>query len=279
MQLRSAEWINLVAFPCFALLALTRRDLSAAQRRTIVAIGAAGIAITLIVSLVVPNLTSLRAAVIIRDWIPLLLLPLFYWQGGQFVIREDVDFENKLERLDARLVAPVFDRCLRSPLRDWIFIYLEIGYLSYYLVLPLSLAALHIAGKDRGAGLFWTVVLLAAYGSCATLPFLNTRPPRVLGEKWSTDLPQSKVRAFNLWVLRQGSIQANTCPSAHVAIGAACALVLWRLAPLWVGLVFLWLAVTIALGAVGGRYHYALDAALGGASAVAAFLIGIALAG
>lgn len=61
-------------------------------------------------------------------------------------------------------------------------------------------------------------------------------------------------------------------------IGMACALVLLRIAPLWVGVVFLWVAVTIALGAVGGRYHYAADAILGSAAAVAAFLIGIAVA-
>ena len=214
MRLRSTEWINLLAFSWFAVLALSRRGLHAARRRKVAAIGAAGVSVTLFVSLVLPLLTAPGSS-ITRDWIPLLLLPLFYLQGGQFVTRTDTDFEDRLERSDLRLVAPLLEWCLRSPFRDWIFTYLEIGYLSYYLALPLSLAALHLEGKRSAADLFWTVVLLGAYGSCSTLPFLNTRPPRVLGEQWSAALPRSKVRAFNLWILRQGSIHANTCPSVH----------------------------------------------------------------
>jgi membrane-associated phospholipid phosphatase len=82
------------------------------------------------------------------------------------------------------------------------------------------------------------------------------------------------VRAFNLWILQRGSIQANTLPSAHVAITGACALSLLRLGPLWAGVVFLWIAVSIALGAVSGRYHYALDAILGFLVAGTAMLVG-----
>jgi hypothetical protein len=38
--------------------------------------------------------------------------------------------------------------------------------------------------------------------------------------------------------------------------------------------VFLWIAVSIALGAVSGRYHYALDAILGFLVAGTAMLVG-----
>jgi membrane-associated phospholipid phosphatase len=99
----------------------------------------------------------------------------------------------------------------------------------------------------------------------------------MLGEKWSAELPAGRVRAFNLWILERGSIQANTLPSAHVAIAGACALSLLRLGPLWAGAVFLWIAVSIALGAVSGRYHYALDAILGFVVAGIALLVGVIL--
>jgi membrane-associated phospholipid phosphatase len=91
-------------------------------------------------------------------------------------------------------------------------------------------------------------------------------------------LPSGKVRALNEWILSQGSIHTNTCPSAHVAVATACALVLLHLGPLWIGLSFLWIAFSIALGAVAGRYHYAADAILGALVALAAFPVGIALA-
>jgi membrane-associated phospholipid phosphatase len=48
-------------------------------------------------------------------------------------------------------------------------------------------------------------------------------------------------------------------------------LVLLRFAPL-LGVVFLFVSIWIALGAVVGRYHYALDVLLGAATALAVFL-------
>jgi hypothetical protein len=47
--------------------------------------------------------------------------------------------------------------------------------------------------------------------------------------------------------------------------------------PIPAGVTFLWVAISIALGAVAGRYHYAADAVLGFVVAWAAFLAGAAL--
>jgi membrane-associated phospholipid phosphatase len=69
---------------------------------------------------------------------------------------------------------------------------------------------------------------------------------------------------MNLFILKHGSIQLNTFPSAHVASTAAVSLVLIHLVPA-VGLVFLLISASIALGAVVGRYHYALDVIFGAA--------------
>jgi len=54
---------------------------------------------------------------------------------------------------------------------------------------------------------------------------------------------------------------------------------LLRVGPVWVGLGFLAIAISIALGAVAGRYHYLADAILGFLVAGAAWLGGTALAG
>jgi membrane-associated phospholipid phosphatase len=94
----------------------------------------------------------------------------------------------------------------------------------------------------------------------------------MLAEKWSQALPCTGVRKFNLWILRHASIHANTFPSAHVASSTACALALLTLAPAWVGLIFLWITVSIAIGTVTGRYHYTADAILGSMVASVAFL-------
>ena len=278
MRLDVAEWLSLLVFSWYVILAWSRRSLDPARRARITAIGVASLAGTLFAALVLPQLVPPLAGRVTRDWLPLILLLLSYWQAGQFVTRADAGLENRLERLDCRIVAPPLEWCLRHPAGIWILTYGELAYMSYYVALPLSIAALYLTGGSRDAGRFWTIVLLAAYGSCGTLPFLQTRPPRALGEKWSAALPSTKVRSFNLWILRGGSIQANTFPSAHVAIATACALALLQLAPLWVGLVFLWIAISIAFGAVAGRYHYAADAILGFAVALVAFPVGLALA-
>ena len=276
--LRTPEWISMLAFFWFSMLACRRRALDRGRRAKIIALGFSGVAINIFAAVVLPRLASPGPASIVRDWIPYLFLFMFYSQGGQFVTGADVKLEEKLERLDSRIVAPLLEWCARRTAGIWILTYLEIAYLSYYPVLPLALAALYLSGRRAEAVTFWTVVLLAAYGSCGTLPFLQTRPPRMLGEKWSVPLPSGRVRALNLWILRQGSIQANTLPSAHVAITGACALSLLWLGPLWVGAVFLVIAISVALGAVSGRYHYAADAILGAIVACFALLAGALLA-
>ena len=278
LSLRVAEWINLPAFPCFVLLAWCRPQLNAVRRVKITAIGAGGMALTLIASQVIPRLAPLAQSVS-RDWLPLVLLPMFYWQAGQFVTRADLAFERRLLRFDRASVVPLLEWCALRPAGVWILTYFELAYMSYYVLLPAALGTLYVSGRAGGADRFWTVVLLAAYASCGMLPFIQTRPPRMLGEKWSMALPAGKARAWNLWILRRGSIDANTCPSAHVAIAFACALIVLRRGPLPAGVIFLWVAISIALGAVAGRYHYAVDAILGFMVAFAAFLAGVSIRG
>lgn len=270
---RAAEVINLVAFFTFIILGWNRRNLVRSRRVTITAIGAGGLAITLFVSQILPLLVAPLAASVTRDWIPYALLLMFYWQAGQFVTGPDTAFEAKLERLDQKIVAPFLAWCGRHPAGKWITTYLEIAYMFCYVSLPAGMAALYLLRRGADSGHFWTVVLLAAYAAYGTLPFLQTRPPRVLGEKWSAPVLSGKVRAFNMAILRHASIHANTIPSGHVASTTACALILLRLAPMWLGLVFVVVALSIAVGAVAGRYHYAADAILGFLVAIAALLI------
>jgi len=275
--LRASEWISLLAFSGFAVLAW-RRDLDRVRRIKIAGIGAGGLAFTLFAPLILPSLRAPHGSAIARDCIPCALLLLFYSQSGQFVTRVDRRIEAHLEQLDQRWIAPRLEWCARLPFGAWVFTFLELAYLSYYVSIPLAVGALYWFGRERKADYLWTVVLLAAYGSCSLLPFIQTRPPRMVGEKWSACLPCGKVRAFNLWILRHGSIQANTFPSAHVAIATAGAFAFFGIGPAWIAWSFLGLAIGVALGAVAGRYHYGADAVLGLIVAAAALLSGAALA-
>lgn len=275
---RASEWISIVAFAGLVIAAWTR-DLDQIRRNKIAAIGGAAIAITVFACLFLPSLAARTISSIVRDWVPCVLLLLFYSQAGQFVTRSDEAIETRLARLDRRWIAPCLEWCSARRPGVWFLAWLELAYFSYYVAIPLAVAALYLFGKQPEADRFWSVVLLAAYGSCGTLLFVQTRPPRTIGEKWSDCLRGGKIRAFNLWILRLGSIRANTIPSAHVAIAAACAFALLQAGLPSVGLIFLVVAIGIAMGAVAGRYHYGMDAVLGFLCAGLAFLGGTALSG
>jgi membrane-associated phospholipid phosphatase len=132
-----------------------------------------------------------------------------------------------------------------------------------------------MAGLREKVGGFWFVVLMSTYICYAITPLVPAFPPRSLwGDQADASAPQketNKARSFNRWILKRGSIHAISFPSAHVASAFAIALVLLRYT-LPMGVVFLVIAVLISLGAVVGRYHYALDVLLGAATALAVFL-------
>jgi membrane-associated phospholipid phosphatase len=278
VHLRASEWISALGFLASWLLAW-RPGLNSVRRAKITALASAGVAATLFPALALPRLVTPLAASLTRDSIPCLVLLLFYSKAGQFVTRTDIGLEAGLQRLDRRWVMPMLEWCSRQRLGAWIIGYLELAYLSYYIAMPLAIGSLYWSSRAREADHFWTVVLLAAYGSTGMLAFIQTRPPWIVGDKWSVKLPASKLRALNLWILRRGSIRANTFPSAHVAIATAAALVMLEVGPLWAGTSLLVAAISIAVGAVAGRYHYALDAILGFLVAVAALLAGNVLLG
>ena len=112
LDLRIAEWINLGAFSWFIVLAWLRNNLRRERRWTITVIGAGGLAIVIFMALILPRIVAPFPTSVMRDWIPYLLLLMFYWQAGQFVTHADKQIEEKLMRLDARLVAPLLAWCV-----------------------------------------------------------------------------------------------------------------------------------------------------------------------
>ena len=270
-RMRAAEWINTVVFSFFMALAWHRR-LPRRRRANVTVIGMVALAATFLSACVVSRLVAPLAASVARDWLPAALLLLVYWQAGQFFLRVDENAQRRLARLDERTVAPALKWCARQPGGGWLMAYLECAYLFCYPLVPCALATLYLLRRGHEADHFWTVVLGSSYACYIMVPFIQTLPPRMLAERQGAPLPPTRVRTFNLWILRNASIQANTFPSAHVAASMACALVLLRLNP-WAGLAFLFVAISIALGAVAGRYHYLADAIAGTALALAVFLL------
>jgi membrane-associated phospholipid phosphatase len=271
--MRTSEWIQ-TGFA--ALLALAAwivplpAPLPSRRRWNITLLAVIAIA-TVALAVGLSSRLSADAASILRDWltVPLFLVP--YWQAGQFFLKPNPAIERRLLAIDQRLLPGIADTSGTG--RSGIGLLLEMAYLSCYPLVPAGLFAMYITGHRPQVASFWLVVLIATYICYGVTPFVPAYPPRSLSSTPVTAVSSvNKGRIFNRWILRHGSIHAISFPSAHVASAFAVALVLLRYS-LPACLLFLLIAIAISLGAVIGRYHYALDVLTGAVLALIIFLV------
>lgn len=265
------EWISLAYFSFFILFAWFR-PLSRLQRSRILMLGAAGILLVLIAAHSDAT-AQFAAASTIRNLLPAFLMVLAYWQSGFFFVTPNRRLQDKLLEIDRKIAFRFARLHLSVTFRRWIEGYLEIAYLFCYPMVPLGIGILYLLKMESLSEEFWLIVLPPSYFCYAVVAFVQTLPPRVLEHIEPDAFPGGgQIRRLNIGIIRHASIQVNTFPSAHAAASMAVALALLPLAPL-AGWVFIWMAVSIALAAVAGRYHFAADVFLGTAIAVIWFLV------
>jgi membrane-associated phospholipid phosphatase len=218
------------------------------------------------------RLPSTFAAIVLRDWAPLLYLLLGYWLPVLLRQTPDARLEQRLLAFDTRLFAALGYERLATRTPRALLEYLELAYLLCYPLIPFALAILYFSGFAAASDRFWTTVLLAALPCYGLLPWLPMRPPRAVIDDPFASPRTLAVRSLNLFVLQRASVQANTFPSGHAAASVAASLVVLSLMPA-AGTALLFVALSITVASVVGRYHYALDAILGVGLAVLAFLL------
>ena len=212
---------------------------------------------------------------------PLLLILVAYRESGLLLTPDPT---HRLDYLfvqwDRALLQSHFVQAVLQAGAPWLQHYLEFAYLLCYPLVPLGVAAIHfawkrraadkaaIAGGNRAMDSFWATVLLATLFCYAVYPFFPLTPPRVLFGDVPGPHVEPLLRQWNFWLLDHYSVQACIFPSGHVAAVTAVALAVRKHAPRF-GALFLFLAASVALATVYGRYHYAADA-------VAGALVGIA---
>ncbi len=203
----------------------------------------------------------------VGDWLPCLLVLIVYWQAGRFMgTTPNVKLQDRLAEFDRRRLGKLLDHWAGKWSTTWFGTYFELAYLFCYVLIPLGVGALYWANLRSAIDVYWATVLSGSYFCYLLVPFAQTLPPRLLP---GSNLPpgserheDQKIRSLNLFILRHASIHLNTFPSAHVASTIGASLVLLHFVPA-VGVVFLLISMSIAAGAVVGRYHYALDVILG----------------
>ena len=176
-------------------------------------------------------------------------------------------FEAWLVHIDNRWRLPI-----AAP--NWLLCALELSYLLAYPLVPAAFMFVWVYGRLADTDRFWTAVLLSGFACYGTLPWLISRPPRVLVRlKPDTTIEGGAARmglsAANAFVLARVSHGLNTFPSGHVAVSVAAALEVMSISRP-AGLAMLGVAAGIAAGAVAGLYHYAVDVAGGVALGIAA---------
>jgi hypothetical protein len=188
-----------------------------------------------------------------------------YWLSGFFFRAPQAWLEAWLLRVDHRFRAERWmDRSPRAVAE-----LLEFSYAMDYVVVGGGAIYAATFGTEAVAH-YWSLVLASELASFAPLPWLRSRPPRVV-ESPGSSLPQTRrvtMRRLNAFILDGASIQANTLPSGHVSGAVAAALGVMAVDAV-VGSWLMAAAGLITIAAIAGRYHYVVDCVAGAAVALA----------
>jgi membrane-associated phospholipid phosphatase len=247
-------WIALGYVTYLGLVSLTRPAFRPARKP---ALGAAAIGWAL-AALASTNPVPQPPAV--STLLPGVVLLIGYRLSGCFFVAPDFRVERWLSSVDRIVLerSGILDRLHRAPgvCAEWF----ELSYLLVYAVIPCGAITLAASGHFAQVERYWSTVLLAEFACYGMLPWIQTRPPRVLESPRSPSA--APLRRLNLGVVGRVSIHANTVPSGHAAGAVAAALALWGTMPV-AGALFLAVAASVTVATVTGRYHYTVDAVAG----------------
>jgi PAP2 superfamily protein len=194
-----------------------------------------------------------------------------YWLSGFFFRDPQPWLERFLGESDAAVFRAfgLSNALARAP--QWTLDLLEAGYAADYVVVGAGAIVSAIAGLEA-VSRYWTLVLASELACYVALPWLRSRPPRILEGPGIIEQRAPRLRRLNLAILNRASVQANTLPSGHVAGAVAAALAIWPLNAT-AGAILLVVALLIAIAAAVGRYHYVIDCVTGAVIALVAWTI------
>ena len=153
----------------------------------------------------------------------------------------------------------------------WLSEGLHLAYLGYYALVALPPILLFLGQNGPGLRGMGTGAVLSYVPVLLVYPFLPTEGPRYAGPP--PDVPSGPLRELVLRILESGSSRGTAFPSLHMSLAVSLTLVLLVVRPRW-GVAALLLTAGMALGAVYGGFHYAVDLVAGGAVGVVGGTVG-----
>ncbi len=227
-----------------------------------------------VIVFVIPRLPQRRWIDALRDWLPVLVLPLLYAEVGRLDRLISTGYhDGTISAVDQAL----FGRpgiALREYLPWGPFVeYLHFSYVAYYVLLPLLGGALYLRGRRREFRYVLAVVLGTFYVCYVCFILFPVAGP------WYRR-PHPSYAHMNLFfpgvvqqVLEHWASKGAAFPSSHVAVAVVIWLLAWRLARRVFWLLAL-IVPALALGTVYGGFHYTIDAGAGLLVGIAGFLVG-----
>lgn len=211
----------------------------------------------------------------VRHLLPLLVVPLFYWEVP--LLAEAIHGGAMYDPIVMRWEAMVFGgQPSQTFAAAWPWLWLSeplhAAYLSYYAIVLGPALALYLLGRIgayRRVVFTLVVVILAHQAAFIAFP--------VLGPRYLFPAPGGPLEAGPLYqlthrVLESGSSPGTAFPSSHVGISVGVTIALFRegirAAP-WLAL----LTTLLAVATVYGGFHYAVDAVAGVVLGVAAAMV------
>ena len=208
----------------------------------------------------------------LRDWTPLALGPFLYIELRWIIAGAGRPHADALvASWESHLFAsdPSRSLAVRWP---WLALseLLHLCYISYYAMVYVPPALLWLRGRRRAFG-ETVLALVVVYAVCfAVYVIFPVDGPRfVHGPSLA---PNGPIRSIVLRLLESGSSRGTAFPSSHVAASVVAALAALRFQRR-VGAVVAVLAVGLAVGAVYGGYHYAVDVLAGAAIGLASWAV------
>jgi membrane-associated phospholipid phosphatase len=214
-----------------------------------------------------------RAARLAGTLYPIALVPLLYTElealnlavhGGRF-------FDPLVQQWEAALFGgqPAVELARALPSRALSEL-LHGAYLSYYAIIYVPPIALYAAGRRQAAAALIFAVMLTFFAHYLFFIYFPVQGPRYLFPAPAGPAGDGPLAALTHRLLEAGSSRGAAFPSSHVGVSVAVTVMLARAAPRWAVAVG-GATLGLALGAVYGGFHYAIDA-------IAGALLGLLLA-
>ncbi|MCX6599341.1 MAG: phosphatase PAP2 family protein [Acidobacteria bacterium] len=197
----------------------------------------------------------------LRDWVPLPLVLIAYWQVNWFDSAPLVARQLQWVAWDRVILHQFGLHAAVESLGPVIPAVLEFCYLMLYVIPFMCLAALHLTGRRQRVDRFYQILLGGTLLAYALLPHFPSLPPRLAFPAENMPLYAGIFRKINLWVLDHLDIATSVFPSGHVAVAFSSAFGLRRALPERPGLsrAAFAAALLVFVATVYGRYHYAAD--------------------